>query len=120
MIRDFRRRCPSRQQGKKRDQYSWVRFIEATATRTVLRRGFEMEMMDRFEYASFMMTKKKMTEEQADQSWSDALKSTPADMKDRKGPAGFEDRVAVLVKDFIVGEQVSEYARMLERAGKWH
>eukprot|EP00969_Alexandrium_andersonii_P208144 9194494-Alexandrium_andersonii.AAC.1 len=39
-------------------------------------------------------------------------------MKDRKGPGGFEDRAAVLAKDYIVGEQVSEDSRMLERASK--
>lgn len=113
MVKDFARNCPSRGARRKRDCMYWARFVEATRSRTVVSRGWEMELMDKFEYVDFMVMRKKMSEEDALESRDQALLKTPADLRDRNGPAGFEERVALLTKEFTRGKTKQS------RSGLW-
>ena len=119
MVKDYKRSAPSKGvKGRKRDDFDWVRYIEATTSRVVMRRGWKMVMMDRFEYIDFHVSKKKLTEEEIFTQWASDLQTLDDDLQDKRGPKGFEERVAVKVEEFIVGETETALSRTVERGTK--
>ena len=87
-------------------------------TRSRVVRGFECELMNVFEFVDFHVQKRGMNKDAARELFQVEFQNAPPDMKDMKGPAGNEGRVAVKAKDIIHCLNMVDEEKRVERGNR--